>query len=77
MAICYDTDEERKLHLNVIDSLADQYGIDKATLREIYERQLEDLTGAGARIRTYLSVLTARRVREQLDHRQPQAEDIH
>lgn len=65
MAFSYDTDEERKLHFNVISALADQYRVDEATIRELYEHQLAGLIG-GARIRTYLSVLTARRVKEHL-----------
>lgn len=76
MAVRYDTDEERKLHLNVIHSLADQYRLDESTIREIYESQLEELMG-GARIRTYLSVLTVRRVREQLNRRRSQTDALH
>ena len=68
MAVSYDTDEERRLHLSVIHALADRYRLDEATIREIYEAKLEDLMG-GARIRTYLSVLTERRVREHLSRR--------
>jgi len=65
MAMRYDNDEERKLHLNVIHALADQFRLDEDTVREIYESKLEVLRG-GARIRTYLSVLTARHVRNYL-----------
>jgi len=72
MAVRYDTDEERKLHLNVIHALADQYRLDEDTVREIYESRLEVLMG-GARIRTYLSVLTARHVRAYLSRQRDTA----
>lgn len=65
MSIQYDTDEERKLHLNVIHSLADQYRLDETLIREIYESQLEKLMDS-ARVKTYLSVLTARYVKSLL-----------
>ena len=65
MAMQYDTDEERKLHSNVIHSLADQYHLDEAKIREIYESKLESLMDR-ARIRIYLSVLTARYVKSFL-----------
>jgi aspartate 1-decarboxylase len=65
MPIQYDTDEERKLHLNVIHSLADQYHLDEAMIREIYESKLEGLMN-GARVKTYLSVLAARYVKSML-----------
>lgn len=72
MAIQYASDEERKLHANVIDSLADQYHLDEATIRELYESRLESLMDV-ARVRTYLPVLVARYVRNFLS--QPQALD--
>ena len=65
MAIQYDTDEERRLHANVIHSLADQYHRDEAMIRELYEARLERLM-SGARIKIYLSVLTARYVKNAL-----------
>jgi len=67
MAVRYNTDEERRLHSNVIHSLADQYHLDEAMIRDIYERKLESLMDH-ARIRIYLSVLTVRYVRNFLDH---------
>ena len=65
MAIQYDTDEERRLHANVIHSLADQYHLDETMIRDIYESKLESLMNR-ARIKTYLSVLTARYVKSML-----------
>jgi len=62
MAIQYDNDQERKLHFNVIHSLADQYHLDESTIREIYESKLEKLM-YGARIKIYLSVLAMRHVK--------------
>jgi hypothetical protein len=62
MAIQYDTDQERKLHFNVIHALADQYHLDESTIREIYESKLEKLMYS-ARVKTYLSVLAIRYVK--------------
>jgi len=65
MSIQYDTDEERKLHLSAILSLADQYHLDETLIRDIYENQLEKLMDS-ARVKTYLSVLAARYVKSSL-----------
>ena len=65
MAIQYDTDEERKLHLRTIHSIADQYHLDEAMIRDLYESKLEGLMN-GARVKTYLSVLAARHVKSTL-----------
>jgi len=65
MTIQYDTDEERRLHANVIHSLADQYHLDETMIRDIYESKLESLMSR-ARVKTYLSVLTARYVKSML-----------
>jgi Protein of unknown function (DUF3562) len=65
MSIQYDTDEERKLHLSAIHSLADQYHLDETLIRDIYENQLEKLMDS-ARVKTYLSVLASRYVKSSL-----------
>jgi len=65
MTIQYDTDEERRLHANVIHSLADQYHLDETMIRDIYESKLESLMNR-ARVKTYLSVLAARYVKSML-----------
>jgi hypothetical protein len=65
MAVQYDNDEERKLHFGAIHTLADQYHLDESRIREIYESELEKLMDS-ARVKTYLSVLTIRLVKNQL-----------
>lgn len=72
MAIQYASDEERKLHTDVIDSLADQFHLDEAMIRELYESRLESLMDV-ARVRIYLPVLVARYVRNFLSR--PQMSD--
>lgn len=72
MAIQYVSDEERKLHTDVIDSLADQFHLDEAMIRELYESRLESLMDV-ARVRIYLPVLVARYVRNFLSR--PQMSD--
>ena len=69
MAIQYATDEEQRLHSNIIYSLADQYHLDEATIRDIYEDKLESLMD-GARVKTYLPVLVARYVKNFLSQAQ-------
>jgi hypothetical protein len=69
MAIQYATDEEQKLHSSVIYSLADQYQLDEALIRDIYEHKLESLMDS-ARVKTYLPVLVARYVRSFLSQAQ-------
>ncbi len=65
MAIQYDTEDERRLHFGAIHALADHYSLDESTIREIYENELEKLMDS-ARVKTYLSVLAARQVKNQL-----------
>lgn len=65
MAVQYDSDEERRLHISAIHSLADQYHLDESMIREIYENELEKLMYS-ARVKTYLSVLAVRQVKNQL-----------
>ena len=65
MAIQYKSNEERKLHANVIHSLADQYQIDASEIREVYERKLEQLAG-NARVKSYLSLLAVRHVKSYM-----------
>ena len=65
MAVQYDSDEERRLHFSAIHSLADQYHLDESMIREIYENELEKLMYS-ARVKTYLSVLAVRQVKNQL-----------
>ncbi|MEJ2566833.1 MAG: DUF3562 domain-containing protein [Gammaproteobacteria bacterium] len=72
MAIQYASDEERKLHANIIYSLANQYHLDEAMIRELYESRLESLMDV-ARVRIYLPILVARYVRNLLSR--PQMSD--
>ena len=65
MPIQYQTDEERKLHLSIIHSLADHYHLDEAMIRELYESKLQSLMN-DARVKTYLSVLTERYIKNLL-----------
>ena len=65
MAIQYDTEDERRLHFGAIHALADQYNLDESMIREIYESELEKLLDS-ARVKTYLSVLVVRQVKNQL-----------
>jgi hypothetical protein len=63
MATIYDTDEEEKQHLGAVHFLVSRYHLEESTIRDIYENELEKVKD-GARIKTYLSVLTVRRVND-------------
>lgn len=65
MTTLYDTDEEEKLHLSAVHFLASRYHLEESTIREIYEKELEKIKD-GARIKTYLSVLTVHQVNDFL-----------
>ena len=69
MTIQYATEEEQRLHSNIIYSLADQYKLDEKMIRDIYEHKLEILMD-GARVKTYLPVLVTRYVKTLLNQTQ-------
>ena len=69
MTIQYATEEEQRLHTNIIYSLADQYKLDEGMIRDIYEHKLESLMD-GARVKTYLPVLVTRYVKTLLNQTQ-------
>ena len=69
MTIQYATEEEQRLHTNIIYSLADQYKLDEGMIRDIYEHKLESLMD-GARVKTYLPVLVTRYVKSLLNQTQ-------
>ena len=69
MTIQYATEEEQRLHSNIIYSLADQYKLDEEMIRDIYEHKLESLMD-GARVKTYLPVLVTRYVKTLLNQTQ-------
>ena len=66
MTIQYATEEEQRLHSNIIFSLADQYKLDEEMIRDIYENKLESLMD-GASVKTYLPVLVTRYVKSLLN----------
>lgn len=65
MTLIYDTENERKQHLGAINSLASRYHVNESVIQEIYENKLEKLKYR-ARVKTYLSVLAARYVKDFL-----------
>ena len=69
MTIQYATEEEQRLHTNIIYSLADQYKLDEGMIRDIYEHKLASLMD-GARVKTYLPVLVTRYVKTLLNQTQ-------
>jgi hypothetical protein len=61
----YDNPDQEALHLKAMKSLAIETGHDFSLVRQIYEVELARLQ-AGAHIRDYVLLLSARRAREAL-----------
>ncbi|MEK6656764.1 MAG: DUF3562 domain-containing protein [Nitrospirota bacterium] len=65
----YDDEQEKKQHIHAIQILSRDIGAPVEEISGIYEIELERLKH-DAKVRTYLTVLVARRVKEKLkaDH---------
>jgi hypothetical protein len=61
----YEDEQEKKQHLHAIQILARDIGASVEDLSGIYETELERLEH-NAKVRTYLTVLVTRRVKEKL-----------
>lgn len=61
----YDSDKEKKQHADAITAISTQYGLDAKMVGQIYESRLASLKDT-AKIKTYLSVLTIRAVKDYL-----------
>ena len=57
------SNNEYRQHTSAITSIAGHYHIDEPIVREIYERELEELLHH-ARIKIYLSVIAMRHVKD-------------
>lgn len=69
MVFQYNSPNEERLHLQAMQQIARESGDNLQRIRQIYEGELSRLQ-ADARIRDYLILLTARRVREALARRE-------
>ena len=58
----YENKEEEGLHARTIRFLSTHYGVTENEIKELYERELEELKQS-ARIKGFLSVLIARRIK--------------
>lgn len=67
MATQYCSAVERLHHLKAIQALSQELHISVDTVRDQYEYEFDRLQ-VGAKVRDYLLLLTARRVRESLHH---------
>lgn len=67
VTILYRTEAEKRQHSSAIDILARDLGIDEDSIRPFYENELRELQ-EHARIRTFLSILVDRKVREKIDN---------
>jgi uncharacterized protein DUF3562 len=68
MANIYDESNEEAVHLDAMESLAEEANRPLAEVKRLYERELMRLK-PGARVRDYLVVLASRRVRDRLSRR--------
>ena len=67
VTILYRTEAEKRQHASAIDMLANDLGIDGDSIRPFYENELRELQ-EHAQIRTFLSILVGRRVKEKIDN---------
>ena len=66
VTILYRTEAEKRQHSSAIDMLARDLGIAEDSIRPFYEDELKALL-EGARIRTFLSILVSRRIKEKIN----------
>ncbi len=66
VTILYRTEAEKRQHSSAIDILTRDLGIDEDSIRPFYENELRALQEQ-ARIRTFLSILVSRRIKEKID----------
>ncbi|RKX66193.1 MAG: hypothetical protein DRP42_03650 [Tenericutes bacterium] len=67
VTILYRTEAEKRQHSSAIDMLANDLGIDEDSIRPFYENELRELQ-EHAQIRTFLSILVSRRIKEKIDN---------
>ena len=67
ITMLYQTEAEKRQHSSAIDMLARDLGIDEDFIRPFYENELRALQEQ-AQIRTFLSILVSRRVKEKIDN---------
>ncbi len=67
VTILYRTEAEKRQHSSAIDMLANDLGIAEDSIRPFYENELRELQ-EHAQIRTFLSILVSRRVKEKIDN---------
>lgn len=65
MYALYQSDKEYQTHSKAIHSIAQQYHLNEALIREIYEGVLNDLQTT-SKLKSFLSVLVTRHVKEFL-----------
>ena len=67
VTILYRTEAEKRQHSSAIDMLANDLGIAEDSIRPFYENELKELQ-EHAQIRTFLSILVSRRIKEKIDN---------
>ena len=67
VTMLYRTEAEKRQHSSAIDMLAGDLGIAEDSIRPFYENELRELQ-EHAQIRTFLSILVSRRVKEKIDN---------
>ena len=67
VTILYRTEAEKRQHSSAIDMLANDLGIAEDSIKPFYENELRELQ-EHAQIRTFLSILASRRVKEKIDN---------
>jgi hypothetical protein len=63
--LLYKSEAEKQQHLSVVSMLAHELGFAEASVRQIYEDELQALQ-KHARVRTFLSVFVSRNVKKKI-----------
>ena len=67
VTILYRTETEKRQHSSAIDILSRELEIDENSIKPFYENELRELQ-EHAQIRTFLSILVSRRVKEKINN---------
>ncbi len=67
VTILYRTETEKRQHSSAIDILSRELEIDENSIKPFYENELRELQ-EHAQIRTFLSILASRKVKEKIDN---------
>ena len=63
--LLYESEVEKQQHLSVVSMLANELGLTEASVKQIYEEELQTLQ-KHARVKTFLSIFVCRNVKKKI-----------